>query len=230
MAFDWVSIVTSILAVLPAAAALLWGYSRYDGFFKDNVIFLYFVGGLVAGMGVAFFHAALVPYGLVFMVGIPFLEQLAKTIVLNRRKWQGEPHAVFNGGAYGAGMGIILSLFYFKRNLLGGWDWSMALQLCGVAIGITFLAITTGWVVGASVRDRKPFKGTLIASVAGIPMAYFLLYWLTPGEVRWVPVAMTAYGLGLLVYGIAKVLPGGLSAASLQELRRRKRKESRDAS
>jgi len=223
VAFDWLNIAQSILAVLPAAAALLISYGRYDGFFKDNIIFLYFVGGLIAGMGVAIFHAFLGPYFLLFLLGVPLVEQFAKTVVINRRKWQGERHAVFNGGAYGAGMGVILSLWYAKGYLLS-WDLLMLLQVLGLATGITLVAVATGWTVGAAVRDHAPFKGTFIASVASIPMAFFIGYWVVPPHEAWVPALMALYGLALLAFGIRKILPGGVSREELQEMRRRRRR------
>lgn len=229
MAFDWLSIVSSTLAVLPAGLALLWGYSRYDGFFRDNVIFLFFVGGLIAGMGVAFFHAALaLAGGIAFVLGIPLLEQFAKTIIVNRRKWQGEGHAVFNGGTYGAGMGVILSLYYFQRYP-PGWDLGATLQLVGVTVGITFLNVAMGWTIGAAVRDRAPFKGTLFAAVAALPMTYLLFYWLNFFD-AWVPALMAAYGAALLAFGLAKVLPGALTPTEQQDLRRKKRKAMREGS
>ena len=227
MAIDWLVILTSVLAVAPAAVALLWGYSRYDGFFKDNVIFLYFMGGLIAGMGVAIFHAVLQGNTLAFVLGIPLLEQFAKTIIVNRRKWQGQPHAVFNGGAYGAGLGVMVSLWYSRGYLtpetLG---WIATAQILGIAVGVTFLSIATGWVIGASVRDHQPFKGTFLAALVGIPLAFFIEYWRSFPE-TWVAAAMAAYGLLLLVYGLRKVLPGGLSQESHQAMRQKRRREIR---
>ncbi|MFA5860534.1 MAG: hypothetical protein WDA16_02450 [Candidatus Thermoplasmatota archaeon] len=113
---NWVPIVAAALAALPAAGIFLVAFGRYEGAFRDNVVFIYFIGGLIVGGFLGFFTLLL--YGtnatLIQIIGLALLYPITIVMAVNRRKWQGERHAIFNGGAAGLGASVMMtfSLLY----------------------------------------------------------------------------------------------------------------------
>jgi hypothetical protein len=109
---NWVPLVAAAIAVIPPGALFFFVYGRYDGAFRDNVVFLYFLGGLLVGAFLGLFTLFL--YGtnalLVQVVGLSLLYPITIVLAVNRRKWQGERHAVFNGGAVGIGAAVMMGM------------------------------------------------------------------------------------------------------------------------
>lgn len=113
---NWVPIVAAILGALPAAGIFFVSFGRYEGAFKDNVVFIYFIGGLVVGGFLGFFTLLLYATNatLIQIIGLALLYPITVVMAVNRRKWQGERHAIFNGGAAGLGASVMMtfSLLY----------------------------------------------------------------------------------------------------------------------
>src|SRR5438067_1944261 len=115
-----VTLTYAVVALVPAAIAFFAAYGRYDGAFRDNVVFLFFIGGLLAGAFLGF--ASLFVLNnlgeLVAVVGIALLVPIVLVAGINRRKWQGERHSVFNGGALGLGASVMMALsFLYFHNV-----------------------------------------------------------------------------------------------------------------
>src|ERR1051326_8520479 len=99
-----------VVTLVPAALALYYAYNRYDGKFRDNVIFLFFIGGLLVGMAVALFGLYLLGAApILYVIGMPFVDALAMAALLNRRKWQGQLHAIFNAGTLALGVAVTVA-------------------------------------------------------------------------------------------------------------------------
>lgn len=122
MAVQVVTLANAVVAVVPAAAAFFLAYGRYDGTFRDNVVFLYFIGGLILGGFLGFLSlfalATLAPLLAVLLLAL--VVPIGMVAGINRRKWQGERHAVFNGGAFGLGVSVMvaLSFLYYRASTL----------------------------------------------------------------------------------------------------------------
>ena len=121
-----VTLADAFFAVLPAAGLFFWAYGRYDGLFRDNVVFLFFIGGLLAGGFLGIFSlfafvSASGPLILLALVLIALLVPITLVAAINRRKWQGDRHSVFNGGALGLGTAVMMALtsLYYRSRLLG---------------------------------------------------------------------------------------------------------------
>jgi len=118
---NWIPIVAASVAAAPAAAAFFLAYGRYDGAFNDRVVFLYFIGGMAVGALLGFLTLLLLSSGiapLIQVLVLALLFPIAAVAVINRRKWQGERHAVFNGGAAGLGAAVMMtfSLLYYRMQ------------------------------------------------------------------------------------------------------------------
>lgn len=217
------SIVNAALAVIPAGALFYWAYGRYDGAFRDNVVFLYFMGGLLMGgfLGFLSLLALELLAPLIAVILLALLFPISQTIGINRRKWQGERHAVFNGGAFGLGVAVMMG-FTFLYRMYTELSWESAAQALVLATGLSGLFFGLGLLSGNSVRLRSPLKiaflGTaiVIAPIVFLEEAYRQQAWLFP-------ILLAAYGLIFGILAERKVLIEGVTEESRKARRRLRR-------
>lgn len=220
---DSLSILRPLVALLPAGLLFFLSYGRYDGAFRDQTVFLHFMGGLLLGGFLGF--VILVLYStnaaLVQVLLPALLFPISITSIANRRKWQAEPHAVFNGGAIGLGAAVTVSLS-FVYVIVTVLDWAAVGQALALATALAGLLLGIGLLSGDAVRRKKPFRGALMGSAILLAPAVFLEEFFQSSAWLWL-VLLVVYGL---VFGIAaqkRLLPQGLSDESRRERRRQLR-------
>lgn len=227
----------TILAVLPAGAVFFFAYGRYDGAFRDNVVFLYFMGGLIMGFLTGFFSVlalnTLQPLMAVILLAV--LYPITLTVGINRRKWQGERHAVFNGGAFALGNALMLgfTVLYARMEPLG-IDVQLAVMALAVCGGFAGLFFAIGLLAGDAVRRRKPIRVAILGTAVVLaPILFFHQWWRATGFLRqdasWASVAwiwvvlLLAYGAIVGFAAERKLLILGVT----DEARRARRRERR---
>lgn len=219
-----VPLLTFTLPVIPAFFALLFGLQRFDGYFRDNVIFLFLLGGLGAGgltsvLGVML----LVSTPFMFAVGMPLVMAGAATAVLNRRKWHGERHSVFNGATFGAGMGIVWGFALGYRTFEAyGMTPRLVAELFLVSTGLVLVFFSVSAFIGSGVADRTPFRVLLLGAIGVLPATVMLNEYVQGGVLVW-PVLLTAYGGLAFWLAQTRVLPLGLTVDERRGLRRARR-------
>jgi hypothetical protein len=247
---DWPILLGGILGLVPALLILLASYAPYDGRFKDNVLFLFFMGGVFSGMAVALFEALLkIPRGdtlylpIVVLLGFPILEQLLKLLVLNRRAHQGQRETVFYGGAFGLGFASMAVLSASQRDVpllpyreIGAVlrEPLRGIEFLVVAFTLLLAHFATGIVVGDGVRSRKLGESTGLAVVALIPVQ-FLVFEFSAGVLAgresegliYLPL-MLAYAVGLAWWAHSRVLPRALPPEDQRKRRRMLMRERRE--
>lgn len=243
----WSLVLGGALAIAPAFVILLWSYAPYDRYFRDNILFLYFMAGLFAGMVLALFEALLLlPVGaglylpLMVLLGIPLLEQGLKLVALNRRSMQGERAAAFYGGSFGIGFAVMLALYKSQREVpltaytdLGVVlaDPAPALYLGVVATALLLLHFATGLVLGDAVRTRALKRGLGLAVLALVPLQ-FLVFEFSRGllagaeSLVYLPL-MLAYGTAVAWWATRTLLPRALPPEAQRARRRLLRKRQR---
>lgn len=177
---NWIPIASAVLAAAPAAAVFFTAYGRYDGAFEDRTVFLYFIGGMLVGGLLGFFALLLIntASALVAVLGLALLIPIATIAAVNRRRWQGERHAVFNGGAAGLGVAVMVSFsfLYFRASQ----PYVAALQ-----------PLVDAWeAANVSTRGERPTIDT-------VPFAFDPLF-LAQGLLFGVGAAGVFFGMGLL--------------------------------
>lgn len=253
---NWIPIVAASVAALPAAAAFFLSYGRYDGSFNDRVVFLYFIGGMAVGALLGFLTLLLFFSGisaLLQVIILALLFPIATVAVINRRKWQGERHAIFNGGAAGLGAAVMLAFSFLYYRMQPPWQAAQAaasdawvaagkvgrepavssvpyafdLFLIGqallLAIGFAGLMFGLGLLAGDGVRRRKQFMVAFMGTAILIAPVIFLSEFMRDYVWTWVAL-VAAYGA---IFGIAaerKLLIEGISEEDRKARRRRKRK------
>lgn len=238
---NWVPIVAAAEAAVPAAGIFFAAYGRYDGTFRDNVVFLYFIGGLVLGALLGFLTLLL--YGttatIAQVVGVALLYPIAVVAAINRRKWQGQRHAVFNGGAAGLGASVMLS-FSFAYVLLmrpmqaairaGGevdsrayaFDPVLAPQVLALAAALAGIFFGLGLVAGDGVRRRKQFGAALLGTAILIAPSVFLLGYFKERAWLWL-VLLLAYSAAFAIAAERRLLPLGVEDDARRQRRRKMR-------
>lgn len=235
MAFNIPAIAAGLVALAPAAVVLFVAFGRYDGHFRDNVVFLWFIGGLFGGMLLALFSIYVLTLGLeLHALGVSLAAALAMAAALNRRKWVGEAHSVFNGGALGVGLSVMVLLALAQRYLLPKNDasaWALA-GLFALGVGLTFTNFAAGAWVGRGIAERQPFRHAAVAAGALVVPYFILAFYARAGSAfgfastTTLAAALVAgvYGLVALGVGRERVLPLGLSAEASRAMRREARR------
>lgn len=237
MALEPTPLAAGLAAFLPGLAAILVLYSPFDGYFRDNIVFLWFVGGLGIGTFAALLDAwVLFASPLLYVVGAPLVEQGAKLVFLNRRKWHGDRQVVWNGGAMGAGVGTMVSLVVAIQTFSfgGGFSWPTLLVVVGLAAGTGFTHVAAGLALGTGVVNRRPFVAYATAAAVALPLAVMLAVRSSSQQFvdfESVPQLMAAlallYGIGALVLARRLWLPHGVGPDELRRLRRAARAQNR---
>lgn len=245
---DWPLVLGGALAIVPAFAILFVSYGPYDGFFKDNILFLFFIGGILVGFVLAFFEFLLLrprdPVYLVPMVlvGVPLVEQMAKLVVLNRKKYRSEREATFYGGSFGLGVGVMAVLFHSQVDIrltayrdLGAIaaDPGPLAYLGVVGVAVLLAQFATGLIVGDAVR-RQVLRVPMVVAVGALVPLQLLLFEFTAGlgagrgseGVLYLPL-MVAYSAALAWWAHSKLLPQALPPDAQRKRRRIKRAAQR---
>lgn len=253
---NWIPIVAASVAALPAAATFFAAYGRYDGAFNDRVVFLYFIGGMAVGALLGFLTLLLFNSGIAAILQVLFLALLfpiALVAIVNRRKWQGERHAVFNGGAAGLGASVMMGFSFLYYRMQPPWQaaqaaaskaWEEAgkvgrepavstvpyafdLFLLGqalfLALGLTGLLFGMGLLAGDGVRRRRQFMVAFLGTAILLAPIVFLSEFARDYVWTWV-VLVAAYGA---IFGLAaerRLLIEGVTEEERKQRRRRKRK------
>lgn len=226
MALNLPPLVTGGLSILPAAAIFFFAFNRYEGHFKDQTVFLFFMGGLGLGALLSLFAVFFGETGgLLFVLVVPLLYAIAPTAVLNRRKWQGNPHAVFNGGALGLGIATMTTFAFSYRALTPTLSWRIAGEWALLAFALAGVLYAAGLLLGSGVADRTPIRVALIAALGTAVLFLVLNEYLSGGAFLWV-VAALAIGVGAAAYGSARVMPLGLTPEARATMRRDARKRA----
>lgn len=219
------SVVYSIIAVLPPAGVFFAAYGRYDGGFRDNIVFLYFMGGLLMGFLLGFLTVLALgtALGIVGTILLALIFPIALTMGINRRKWQGDRHAVFNGGAFGIGVALMLGFTFlyvlYRNQPLTVVNLAQALLFTA---GITGIFFGLGLLSGNAVRLRKPFRAAIMGTAIMLAPTIFLFEFAASGAWLWVALLL-AYGA---IFGVAaerRLLVEGLSEEARKNRRRRRR-------
>lgn len=228
---NWAGVVAGTIAILPAGLVMFVSYGRYDGLFRDNVVFLNFIGGMLLGLllgavlRLTFFYAS-AETGFILVAA---LLPLVMTAFLNRRKWRRERHAVFNGGAMGIGTAAML-VFTLWRPEFETLGWVASVRLLVGALGATGVLGFLGLYVGDGVRTQTPIRHAALGAVPTALLAFLLFEFLYGPEKAWLWGALAlALGTALYAHAVRKLLPEGVTEADRKRQRRWVLRRARDA-
>lgn len=220
-----VSLAMAFIAVIPVGAVFFLAYGRYDGVFQDNVVFLYFMGGLGVGAVLGVFTLFALTLGSFWtIVLLSLFYPISVVAGINRRRWQGDRHAVFNGGALGLGASLMLAFTILFRASRGvPLTVASVSQAVLLSAGLAGLFFGLGLLAGNAVRVRKQLRVALMGTAILVAPVVFLVGFVTDHAWLWV-VLVAAYGAIFAVAAERKLLIEGVEPEKRKQMRRRSRK------
>lgn len=205
------------IGIIPALIILYIGLKGYEGHFKDKLIFLTFIVGLIIGFISALIELLTPGIPLIlYIVLFPILEQLFKTIVLNIGRFQEKQETTIYGLSLGLGFG---SVFTPAAIILGNFqevNMSFIAAIIG-SFGIILFHAATGILIGYGVYAHKLTMYVTIAIL--LHFVITTVFGLTNlFQVSYLQILLIVYGLVVFWYATKKVMP-----RILEESQRRKR-------
>jgi len=205
------------IGIIPALIILYIGLKGYEGHFKDRLVFLTFIVGIIIGFISAVIELLTQNIGLIiYIVLFPILEQLFKTIVLNIGRFQEKQETTIYGLSLGLGFG---SVFTPAAIILGNFqevNLSFIAAIIG-SFGIILFHAATGVLIGYGVYTHKLttyltmaiLLHFVITAVIGLTSLY---------QVSYLQIILVVYGIVVFWYATKNVMP-----RILEESQRRKR-------
>jgi hypothetical protein len=194
------------IGIIPALILLFISLKGYEGYYKEKLIFLTFVVGLIIGVITVVIETYTAEIGIYFIILFPILEQLFKTIVLNIGRFHGKHETPVYGLSLGLGFGsIFIPSSLVLLNIQGVFDnLSISLSIIG-SIGIILIHAATGVCIGYGVYQYSLIKYVLFAIVLYIPVTA-LTFISSYVEIVYIQLAIFPYGIILYWYFTTKVM------------------------
>jgi hypothetical protein len=205
------------IGVIPALIILYIGLKDYEGYFKDKLIFLTFIVGIIIGFISAVIELFTRDIGLIsYIILFPVLEQLFKTIVLNLGRFQEKQDTTIYGFSLGLGFG---SVFTPAAIIMGNFNEINIAFIAAIigSLGIILFHAATGAIIGYGVYSHKLSTYLFYAILLQIPITT-LIGITNFFSVSYLQIILVLYGIIVYWYATKKIMP-----RILQESQRRKR-------
>ena len=159
------------MGIIPALFLMFISLKGYDNYYKEKLVFLTFVIGIVLGVIVVLIEAYSAAVGIYFIILFPILEQLSKTIVLNFRRFHGKKETPIYGLSLGLGFGsIFIPSSLILLNLQGTYT-NVAITISIIAsIGIILIHAATGVCIGYGVYKYSLLKYLVFSILLYLPV------------------------------------------------------------
>jgi hypothetical protein len=205
------------LGIIPALIILYIGLKGYEGYFKDKLIFLTFIVGIIIGFISAVIELFTRDIGLIiYIILYPVLEQLFKTIVLNLGRFQEKQETTIYGLSLGLGFG---SVFTPAAIIMGNFTEINVAFIAAIigSLGIILFQAATGVIIGYGVYSHKLSTYLTFAILLQIPITTVIgvtnLF-----SISYVQISLVVYGIIVYWFATKKIMP-----RILEESQRRKR-------
>jgi len=205
------------LGIIPALIILYIGLKGYEGYFKDKLIFLTFIVGIIIGFISAVIELFTRDIGLIiYIILYPVLEQLFKTIVLNLGRFQEKQETTIYGFSLGLGFG---SVFTPAAIIMGNFTEINVAFIAAIigSLGIILFQAATGVIIGYGVYSHKLSTYLTFAILLQIPITTVIgvtnLF-----SISYVQISLVVYGIIVYWFATKKIMP-----RILEESQRRKR-------
>jgi hypothetical protein len=205
------------IGIIPALIILYIGLKGYEGYFKDKLIFLTFIVGIIIGFISAVIELFTGSIGLiVYIILFPVLEQLFKTIILNLRRFHEKQETTIYGLSLGLGFG---SVFTPAAIIMGNFQEINVAFIAAIigTFGIIFFHAATGALIGYGVYSHKLSTYLTSAILLQIPITT-LIGVTNIFNISYIQISLVIYGIILYSYVARKIMP-----RILKENLRRKR-------
>jgi len=205
------------IGIIPALIILYIGLKGYEGHFKDKLIFLTFIVGIIIGFISAVIELFTRDVGLIiYIILFPVLEQLSKTIVLNLGRFQEKQETTIYGLSLGLGFG---SVFTPAAIIMGNFQEINLAFIAAIvgSFGIILFHAATGAIIGYGVYSHKLSAYLIFAILLQIPITTVIGV-TNFFSISYLQISLVIYGIIVYWYATKKIMP-----RILEESQRRKR-------
>jgi len=193
------------LGIIPALILLYISIKGYEGYYKDKLIFLTFIGGIIAGAITVIIETFSSGIGILFILLFPIIEQLFKTMILNFGRFQRKKETTVYGLTLGLGFGSIFTPFSMvTANIQAGDLFVLTLIVIG-SIGIILLQGSTGVIIGYGIYDGKLLKYLLYAIILHLPITS-IIFLTQYFNLAYLQIGLIIYGLIIYWYITTKIM------------------------
>jgi len=193
------------LGIIPALFLLFLGLKGYDGYYKEKIVFLTFIIGIILGVISAVMEILSLSIGLLIIILFPILEQILKLILLNIGRFQKQKSTVIYGLSLGLGFG---SVFIPISLILANIETESILIIASILIGslgFILLHAGTGILLGYGVYKGKILKYYLLTIIIHIPFtAWFFLTDIF--NIQNTQILLIFYGFAVYLYSTIKIM------------------------
>jgi hypothetical protein len=205
------------IGIIPALIILYIGLKGYEGYFKDKLIFLTFIVGIIIGFISAVIELFTRDIGLIlYIILFPVLEQLFKTIVLNLGRFQEKQDTTIYGFSLGLGFGSVFTPAAIIMGNFNEIDIAFIAAIIG-SFGMILFHAATGAIIGYGVYSHKLSTYLTSAILLQIPITT-LIGVTNLFSISYFQIILVVYGIIVYWYATKKIMP-----RILQESQRRKR-------
>lgn len=193
------------IGIIPALIILYIGLKGYEGHYKDKLIFLTFIAGLIIGFIVAIieiFSREIPPFFYILL--FPVLEQLSKTIILNIRRFQEKQETTIYGLSLGLGFG---SVFTPAAIILGNYqevNLSFAAAIIG-SFGMILFHAATGIIIGYGVYAHKLLTYVTMTILIQFPITAIIAF-TNLLNIGYLQISLVIYGIIVYWYATQKIM------------------------
>ncbi|RLF44133.1 MAG: hypothetical protein DRN29_08960, partial [Thermoplasmata archaeon] len=174
------------MGIIPSLFLLYVIIGGYEGRFKEKLIFITFVVGLILG-GVIYLMEGLIVYPLIsenpylnliifFAIIFSFLEQLAKFAILNYPKLFDEGLPIY-GASLGLGFSSTFAPLLFGKSIEIIWENAMLIL---IPFAVILMGSSTGIFIGIGVKRNLKWKyfgiSTAIAALLWVALLIAIIY------------------------------------------------------
>jgi len=205
------------IGIIPALIILYIGLKGYEGYYKEKLIFLTFIVGIIIGFISAVIELFTRDIGLIiYIILFPVLEQLFKTIVLNLGRFQEKQETTIYGLSLGLGFG---SVFTPAAIIMGNFQEINIAFIAAIigSFGIILFHAATGALIGYGVYSHKLSTYLTSAILLQIPITTVIGV-TNIFNISYLQISLVVYGIIIYWYVAKKIMP-----RILKESQRRKR-------
>lgn len=189
----------------------------YEGQFKDKLIYLTFIVGIIIGVASAAIELLTRDIGLIsYIILFPVFEQFFKTIVLNIRRFQEKQATTIYGLSLGLGFGAVFTPTAIIMGNFQEINLSYFAAIIG-SFGIILFHAGTGVLIGYGVYIHRLATYLTIAILLQIVITAVIGV-TNLLQVGYLQIILVIYGILVFWYATRRVMP-----RILEESQRRKR-------
>ena len=209
-----------LLGIIPALILMYVGLKGYEGNYKDKIIFLTFIIGIVLGFFAAVVRSFTLPLMVAYVIIIAILEQLLKTMILNIRRLHQKKEATIYGLSLGLGFGAVFTPFLIVAagSSIKSDVYVFSLITMG-SLGIILFHGATGAYIGYGIYAGKLTKYLLTAVIIQLPFNLIIDMTRFYSD-TYFPIlqfGLVIYGLIFFFYVVKKIMPRMLIESKLRK-------------